>query len=65
MHALLAETPDITRHECIYSPYADCGIFGHYFFGNEPFARQMNHAGMCLPNVYSEHMSDIEVIRAH
>lgn len=24
----------------------------------------MNHAGQCLANVFSEHMSEIEVIRA-
>jgi len=39
MHALLAETPDILRHDCIYSPYSDCGIFGHYLFGNDPYIR--------------------------
>ena len=39
MHALLGDLVDVTRHECIYSPYSDCGIFGHYFFGNEVFTR--------------------------
>eukprot|EP00347_Sterkiella_histriomuscorum_P022409 403338596 len=64
MHALLSESEDFTRQECIFSPYSDCGIFGHYFFGNEPFTRQMIHAGKCLPQVFSEHMSDLEVSRA-
>lgn len=39
MHAMIGDLPDVTRHECIYSPYSDCGIFGHYFFGNEVFTR--------------------------
>ena len=39
MHALLGDLPDVTRQECIYSPYSDCGIFGNYFFGNEVFTR--------------------------
>lgn len=39
MHALLGDLVDVTRHDCIYSPYSDSGIFGHYFFGNEVFTR--------------------------
>lgn len=39
MHAMLGDLVDVTRHETIYSPYSDCGIFGHYFFGNEVFTR--------------------------
>lgn len=39
MHVLLGELVDVTKSECIYSPYDDCGIFGHYFFGNEVFTR--------------------------
>jgi len=35
----MAESPDILRHDCIFSPYLDCGIFGHYLFGNEAFIR--------------------------
>lgn len=39
MHAMLGDLVDVTRHECIYSPYSDTGLFGHYFFGNEVFTR--------------------------
>ena len=64
MHALLGDLVDVTRHECIYSPYSDTGIFGHYFFGNEVFTRQMNYCGVCLPTIYSHYMNDVEVYRA-
>jgi processing peptidase subunit beta len=64
MHALLGDLPDVTRHETIYSPYSDCGIFGHYFFGNEVFTRQMNYCGVCLPTIYGKHLNEVEVIRA-
>ena len=39
MHTLLTDLPDVTRAECLYSPYSDCGIFGNWFFGNEIFTR--------------------------
>ena len=64
MHAMLGELPDVTKHECIYSPYNDCGIFGQYFFGNEVFTRQMNYCGVCMPTIYSDYLNDVEVIRA-
>ena len=64
MHAMIGDLPDVTRHECIYSPYSDCGIFGHYFFGNEVFTRQMNYCGVALPTIYSHYVNDVEVIRA-
>jgi hypothetical protein len=55
---------EIERHDCIFSPYSDCGIFGHYFLGNEQFAREMNYCGLCLPMVYAEHINEVEVYRA-
>jgi len=64
MHALLGELVDVTRAECLYSPYSDCGIFGNWFFGNEVFTRQMNYCGVCLPTIYSHYINDVEVIRA-
>lgn len=64
MHALLSESEDFTRQESIFSPYSDCGIFGHYFFGNEPFTRQMIHAGQCLHQIYGNHLTDLEVQRS-
>ena len=63
MHAMLGDLVDVTRHESIYSPYSDCGIFGHYFFGNEVFTRQMNYCGVCLPTIYSHYLNDVEVYR--
>lgn len=63
MHTLLTDLPDVTRAECLYSPYSDCGIFGNWFFGNEIFTRQMNYCGVCLPTIYSHHLNDVEVIR--
>jgi hypothetical protein len=43
MHGMISDLPDITQHECIYSPYKDTAIFGHYFSGNEKLTRQMNY----------------------
>lgn len=43
LHALIGDLPDVTRHKSHYFAYSDCGIFGHYFFGNEIFTRQMNY----------------------
>lgn len=63
MHALLGDLVDVTRAECLYSPYSDCGIFGNWFFGNEVFTRQMNYCGVCLPTIYSHYINDVEVIR--
>jgi mitochondrial-processing peptidase subunit beta len=31
MHECLKHIPDLARYDAIYSPYSDCGIFGHYF----------------------------------
>ncbi len=64
MHAMLGDLPDVTRSECIYSPYSDCGIFGNYFFGNEVFTRQMNYCGVGLPTIQAHFLNDVEVIRA-
>ena len=51
MHSLVNCFPDITRQECLYSPYSDCGIFGNWFYGNEVFTRQMNYCGVALPTI--------------
>ena len=63
MHSLLGDLVDVTRQECLFSPYSDCGIFGNWFFGNEIFTRQMNYCGVCLPTIYSHYMNDVEVVR--
>ncbi len=64
LHAFIGNMPDVTKHECIYSPYSDCGIFGNYFFGNEIFTRYMNYAGVGMPTLYSNYLTDVEVYRA-
>lgn len=64
LHAMLGDLPDVTKHECIYSPYKDCGIFGHYLFGNEVFTRQMNYCGLAMNTIYGHYMNEVEVYRA-
>ena len=64
MHTVLGDLPDVTRAECLYSPYSDCGIFGNWLFGNEIFTRQMNWCGVAVPTFYSEFIGEHEVVRA-
>ena len=64
MHTMLGDLVDVTRAECLYSPYSDCGIFGNWFFGNEVFTRQMNFCGVHLLTTYAEYMNEVEIIRA-
>ena len=64
MHSVLGDLPDVTRAECLYSPYSDCGIFGNWLFGNEIFTRQMNWCGVAVPTFYGEHIHEHEVVRA-
>jgi mitochondrial-processing peptidase subunit beta len=64
LHTMIGDLPDVTKHECIYSPYSDCAIFGHYFFGNEIFTRHMNYCGMALNSIYGHYMNEVEVFRA-
>ena len=63
MHALIGDLPDVTKANCHYLAYSDCGIFGNYFFGNEVFTRQMNYCGVNLPTVYADYVNDVEVFR--
>ena len=37
LHDMIKGVPDLQRHDAIYSPYSDCGIFGHYFFGDPKY----------------------------
>lgn len=64
MHKILGGLSDIQRHDCIFSPYSDCGIFGHYFMGGDNFARQMNYCGEALAEHYSREVSETELMRA-
>jgi hypothetical protein len=55
----------VTRHDCIYSPYSDCGIFGHYLFGNAGSSRQLNLCGQRLHDTFAHApISELEVTRA-
>lgn len=64
LHAGLGELPDVTKAECIYSPYSDCGIFGNYFFGNEVLTRAMNYLGLVTPSFYGYSVHEHEIYRA-
>jgi predicted Zn-dependent peptidase len=64
MNAALGELVDVTRQDCVYSPYSDCGIFGNYFFGNECFTRQMTYLGLCMPTYYANFAHEVEIVRA-
>lgn len=64
MHALIGNLVDVTKADCIYNAYSDCGIWGNYFFGNEVFVRQMNYAGVCAPSFYASYINEVEVVRA-
>lgn len=63
MHAMIGDLPDVTKHESMYLPFSDSGLFGHYFFGNEVFTRQMNYSGMVLNTIYGHYLNDVEVYR--
>lgn len=63
-HTVLGDLPDVTRAECLYSPYSDCGIFGNWLFGNEIFTRQMNWCGLAAPTFYASLVGEHEVVRA-
>ena len=56
--------PDLDRYDAIFSPYSDCGIFGHYFFGNAKYAQHMAYAGGIIGEIMSEYLNDVEVTRA-
>ena len=64
MHELVKSIPDLQRYDAIYSPYSDCGIFGHYFFGDPRFSNQMSFVGGIIGEVMSEYLSEVEVTRA-
>lgn len=64
MHGILGELPDVTKSNCHYFPYSDCGLFGNYFFGNEIFTRQMNYCGVAIATAYGHIVNDVECVRA-
>lgn len=63
LHAMIGDLPDVTRHQAYYLPFSDSGLFGHYFFGNEVFTRQMNYCGVCLNTIYGHYLNEVEVYR--
>ena len=64
MHTLLQEVPNLERYDCIFSPYTDCGIFGHYFFGDPSYLEHMSYIGSIIGEVMSEYLTDVEVTRS-
>ena len=64
MHDLCSVVPDLQRYDAIYSPYSDCGIFGHYFNGDPKMASQMSYLGGVVGNIMAEYLTDLEVTRA-
>jgi len=63
-HVNLGDLPDVTKAECVYAPYKDCGIWGNYYFGNEVFTRQMNFMGLTTPTNRATGINEVEVFRA-
>ncbi len=63
-HINLGDCPDVTKAECVYAPYKDCGIWGNYYFGNEVFTRQMNYMGLTTPSNRASGINEVEVYRA-
>ena len=63
MHALIGNLVDVTKADCSYHAYSDCGLWGNYFFGNEVFVRQMNYAGVCCPTFFASYVNEVEVVR--
>lgn len=64
MHTLAQEIPGLERYDAIYSPYTDCGVFGHYFFGDPRYAEHMSYTGATIGEVMSGYLTDVEVTRA-
>jgi len=63
-HEFMRAVPDLERYDSIFSPYSDCGIFGHYFFGDSRYAQQMAYLGGTIGEIMSEYLTDVEVTRA-
>lgn len=61
---LIENVPQLSKHECIYSPYSDTAIFGHYLWGDELQSREMNYFAIALGALYSDHINEFEVFRA-
>lgn len=64
MHDFLLKVPDLERYDAIYSPYSDCGIFGHYFFANPKYTQHLSYIGGIMGEIFSEYLTDVEVTRA-
>ena len=41
---MLSDAKIVLKSECIYSPYVDCGIFGHYIETNSDEASLLGHS---------------------
>ena len=59
----LGEIHEMFKHECIYSPYFDAAIFGHYF-NVEQISNQSSSDKLNGYDIYSPYVTDIKVSRA-
>ena len=64
LHEFVKQVPDLERYDCVYSPYSDCGIFGHYFCGSPEYSNHMSYIGGVIGEIMSNKLSDEEVNRA-
>jgi hypothetical protein len=64
MHDFVTNIDGLERHDCIFSPYSDCGIFGHFFMGDPRFNDHMTYIGSKIGEIYSEYLTEQEVTRA-
>lgn len=64
LHQILGELVDVTKQDCHYFSYSDCGLWGNYFFGNEVFTRNMNYCGVGPMTVKAHLLQEAEVYRA-
>mmetsp|Transcript_42296 Transcript_42296/g.64860 ORF Transcript_42296/g.64860 Transcript_42296/m.64860 type:complete len:284 (-) Transcript_42296:268-1119(-) len=64
MHDFVKRVPDLERYDCIYSPYSDSAIFGHYFAGSPAFTEEMSYIGGIIGSVFANYLSDSDVTRA-
>ena len=64
MHEYCKAIPNLQQYDAVYSPYSDCGIFGHYFNGEPDYTQHMSHLGGTIGEIFSHYLSDVDVTRA-
>jgi hypothetical protein len=64
MQEYLKVIPELQRYDAVFSPYSDCGIFGHYFHGDPRYTQSMSYLGGKVGEIMGEYLTDREVTRA-